>query len=350
MRIIVTQNGDNFIQSLNQEKVTEDTNKNKENLKTSSKADLTIESNDKNNEVSKIIQNMKNSKNLKLIEIKPKKLSIPKNIAEKYNEIKLEEPSLLPVLYRNIPKIKENPKLQLNTLNKSHEEIDQHSPTKENNINSTEENLKNPYSINYNNSNFIKTSYKMKEIINDSALKNIKYSIISDVKMKNKLSNVVTNNFRTPFLTPDEKLSDIEFALDKKIKSDKANIIQYLNSKLCLSPKFVKSLSNYDEEKFVRLNKICQRVFNQDGKDFDLKTKIDSTIDNMKIFQKSEYKRKMNQMEKEVNTIKNIIEKYPMKNNREKYENLLHDIKKKYWDKISVDKPAKRDIKTETNH
>ena len=194
---------------------------------------------------------------------------------------------------------------------------------------------------------FIRTSYKMKEIISDKAIDNIKSHIISDVKMRNKLTNVMQNNFRSPFLTPNDKLMDMEEALDKKIKSDKANIIQYLNSKNSLSPKFVKSLSNYDEEKIVRLNKICQRIFNQDNKDNDLKVKINGIIENMHVYQNVEYKRKMGQMEKEVSDIKDICEKYPKTVNREIYETLLHDVKKRYWDKINVDKIKIKHLKTD---
>lgn len=380
MRIIITEQGGELIRSLGQDKILQklqeaqrrkenesSTKKKKKNLNNSSDSEMSeIKS---SNGLAKILENAKNFKNLKMIEIKNKKLSIPKNIAEKYNEIRLEETSLLPVLHQKIGKMSPNRSPNKNSnLNYSSFKGYSGNLFESNEDNNYGSNVQNTKSINNNETmdtdpsmkmpvslkmrvdpedEFMRTSYKMKEIIPDKAIDNIKNHIISDVKMKNRLTNVMQTNFRTPFLTPDDRLIDIEEALDKKIKSDKANIIQYLNSKSCLSPKFIQSLSNYDEEKIVRLNKVCQRVFNQDNKDNDLKMKINGIIENMHVYQKAEYKKQMGQMEKEVSGIKNICEKYPKRDNREKYETLLHEIKKRYWDKLNVDKVSRKYMKTE---
>lgn len=366
MRIIITEQGGELIKSLGQEKLMQTIQHKNQNNFLSPKSKLD-ESNSfdinqrktSSNGINKILDNMKN---IKMIEIKSKKLSIPKNIAEKYNEIRLEETSLLPVLHKKIAKnidqrnsIYKSPNSNFNSkaIKETDDDANNQLNTKSNDNKETmdtDPSMKMPNSLKINanqEDDFMRTSYKMKEIINDAALDNIKNNIIYDVTMKNRLTNVVQTNFRSPFLTPDEKLIDIESALDKKIKSDKANIIQYLNSKNCLSPKFIKSLSNYDEEKILRLNKICQRVINQEGRDEDLKLKINGVIENMHMIQKAEYKRQMSMMEIEVKNIKNICEKYPKRNNKEKYENLLFDIKKKYWDKFNVDKLTKKNLKTE---
>lgn len=377
MRIIITEQGEQLIKSLGQEHLiekmqkaqnspgktnTQKKKKSKVNLNKS--VDSELSEINSSSGLAKLIENAKSLKNLRVIEIKNKKLSIPKNIAEKYNEIKLEEHSLLPNLNQKFGK--NSTKKFSNQNQKSNgrgystnifEGQDGYSTniqdTKtigDNETMDTDSSMKMPVSLKVKvdqGDDFMRTSYKMKEIISDKAIENIKNNIISDVKMKNRLTNVKQTNFRTPFLTPNAKLVDIEEALDKKIKSDKANIIQYLNSKNSLSPKFIKSLSDYDEEKIVRLNKICQRVFNQDNKDNDLKMKINGIIENMHIYQKAEYKRKMGQMEKEVSGIKNICEKYPKRDDREKYETLLHDIKKRYWEKINVDKLSRKHLKTD---
>jgi hypothetical protein len=372
MRIIITEQGEQLIRSLGQDKIVENlqkaqTDQEKQNSPKKRKSNIipnnTSESGlfeiKSSNGLTKMIENAKNMKNLKVIEIKNKKLSIPKNIAEKYNEIRLEEPSLLPILNQKFDKnsSRGNPNQNQNSNSnkynpKNSSDLFEAEKTYGTNIQNTKSfndhetmdtdpSMKMPMSLNVKvdkDYDFMRTSYKMKEIISDKAIDKIKSHIISEVKMRNKLTNVMQNNFRSPFLTPNDKLMDMEEALDKKIKSDKANIIQYLNSKNCLSPKFVKSLSNYDEEKIVRLNKICQRIFNQDNKDNDLKVKINGIIENMHVYQKAEYKRKMGQMEKEVSDIKDIFEKYPKTDNREIYETLLNDVKKRYWDKIYVDK------------
>jgi len=379
MRIIITEQGEQLIRSLGQDKIVENLQKaqtyqEKQNSPKKKKTNI-VQNNTSESELfeikssrglTKMIENAKNMKNLKVIEIKNKKLSIPKNIAEKYNEIRLDEPSLLPILNqkfgKNSPMRNPNQNQNSNKYNrKNSSNLFEAEKAKGINIQNsksyndhetmdTDPSMKMPMSLMVKvdkDDDFIRTSYKMKEIISDKAIDNIKSHIISDVKMRNKLTNVMQNNFRSPFLTPNDKLMDMEEALDKKIKSDKANIIQYLNSKNSLSPKFVKSLSNYDEEKIVRLNKICQRIFNQDNKDNDLKVKINGIIENMHVYQNVEYKRKMGQMEKEVSDIKDICEKYPKTVNREIYETLLHDVKKRYWDKINVDKIKIKHLKTD---
>ena len=335
MRIIITNQGHDMIKSMNYEKYTEDhekythintkTNQNTENSEEKNKVNF-YNNND-------LTENMKTIKNIKFVEIKPKKISIPKNIAEKYNEINLGESTLLPSIYKDILKIPAN--------EKKHKHLKSNIFEKSNNTEDSQQ------SNNYNPNNVIKqddlslrTSYKINEILSDQAINNMKNNIFQDLKMKNKLSNIreAKENFRNPFLTPKEKLIDIECALEKKIKSDKANIIQYLNSKNNLSPKFIKSLSNYDEDKFIKFNKICQRAINQDEMKHDMNIKINGIIDNMHLYQKAEYKQKMNLMEKEVKSIKNICDKYPKREDKEIYENLLQDMKKKYWDKPGVEK------------
>jgi len=361
MRIIVTEHGGQLIKSLgierNLEKIqNKQSQENAPTIKLNESTDCDISQKaTKNNAISKILEN---SKNIKVIDIKPKKISIPKDIADKYNEMKIEESSLLPILHQRINKNIEskhspnNNKFANNLIRDSDDNTSNVINTKSNNnvdTLNTEASMKLPISININSdqeADYLKTSYMMKEIINNTALDQIKSNIIYDVKMKNKLTNVMQTNFRSPFLSSEDKLFDFQTALNKKIKSDKSNIIQYINSKNCLSPKFINSLCNYDEEKIVRLNKICQRVLNQDGKDNDLKSKINGIIDNMHVYQQAEYKRQMGLMEKEVNSIKMICERYPKRDDREKYENILHDIKKKYWSKINVDR-TKKILKTE---
>jgi len=365
MRIIITEQGGELLKTLNHEKMLRTLQKNPQQVTTSTKGNMnTYETyyTDKKatsmstNNLKDILENMRNSKNYKVIEIKAKKLSIPKNIAEKYNEIKLEESSLLPVLHQKLSKI--SPSKNSNNKNSKIEQdsdsVNLLNTKSANNTdsNDTDPNMKMPVSLMMSaeqENDFLRTSYKMKEIINDDAMVNIKNNIVSGVNMKNRLTNVMQTNFRSPFLTPGAKLVDFEFALDKKIKSDKANIIQYLNSKNCLSPKFIKSLSNYDEDKIERLNKICQKVINEEIRDNDLKIKINGIIDSMHATQQVEYKRQMKLMEREVTGIKKICDKYPKRDNREIYENLLYDIKKKYWDKLNLDKLYKKsNLKTES--
>lgn len=333
MRILVTEQGGSLIKALSSDK----TRIERKKLHTPKK---------KPNEQEKT--NIKdNMENLRFLEIKNKKLSIPKDIQEKYNEVKLEEISLLPSLYTNI---KKSPKSE-RPIPTNSEDTNTVS-TRENTIEGSSTISKkthNPMNYSIQSEPFLQTSYRVKDVISDDALYNMKNNIINEVNLKNRLASVVSTNFRSPFLTPLQKLNEIDVLLTTKIKSDKANIIQYLNSKNSLSPKLVKSIAQYDEEKFVRLNKICQRVFNKNIEESDMKYRINGKIENIHQNQKADYKIKMKSMEKEVKKLRQICEKYPTKDDREKYENLLYDVKKNYWDKRNLERLMKRgkNLKTE---
>lgn len=332
MRIIVTEQGGTLLKALSNDKYHEDIKKANSPKKRNPKDESSLERN-------KLKDNLEN---LRVLEIKNKKLSIPKDIAEKYNEIKDEESSILPKLYTNLKKSaqKEQQFTQQNTV----EDINTES-TRENTVGGDGPPAKknqNPLSYSMENQQFMQTSYRVKDVMTDDALKNMKNNIVKEVNLKNRLANMASINFRNPFLTPQSRLKDIEGPLCTKIQSDKSNIIQYLNSKDCLSPKFVKSIAKYDEEKFERLNKICQRVFNNNIEENDMKYRINGIIENIHQTNKADYKKQMNVMEKEVISIKTICDKYPPRDDREKYENLLYDMKKNHWNKYDFQRLNKR--------
>jgi hypothetical protein len=353
MRIIITEQGGNLIKLLSTDKLQEDIRKAnspikkpKEKVREKDKV-RDREKNDKTK--SPDMNKLKNSmENLRVLEIKNKKLSIPKDIQEKYNEIKLEESSLLPKLYTNLKKSahREQTFTQQNIV----DDMMNTESTRENTIggeNNTKTG-KNPnssmslYNMTNANQPFMQTSYRVMDIMTDEALAKMKNRIIEEVKLKNKNANVVSFNFRNPFLTPYGRLREIDEALSTKINSDKSNIIQYINSKDNPSPKFVKNMVKYDEEKFERLNKICQRVFNNKIEENDMKYRINGIIENHHLSNKANYKKQMNIMEKEVNEFKQICQKYPQRDDREKYENLLHDVKKNHWNKYDFQRLMKR--------
>jgi hypothetical protein len=345
MRIITTEQGGTLMKILSTEKIENVLKKSTSPKKTN-----------KQTEVKTKLEDEIIVMNLRKIEIKNKKLSIPKNIAEKYNEIKFDEPSLLPNLYANIkksPSKNDNSNFQQiseDFITKSTRE-DTQINTNENDDGLNQKKLSNQNRMGYSiDQNFIETSYKMKDIISDDCLNNMRKNITSEVKLKNRLASVISIDFRLPFLTPIKRINEMNNALASNIKSDNSNILNYLSSNDTLSPKFIKSISKYDEDKFVRLNKVCQRVLNNKGEENDLKNRINMIIESNHEYEKADYKKKMNKMEIEVNSIKSIFDRYPQRDEKDKYENLLHDMKKNHWNKYNFErlmKRSQRNLKTD---
>lgn len=327
MRILVTEQGGALVKQLSVEKLQDDINKQNELFTPKKKS--------KNETRESKIYQSQNLDNLKVLEIKNKKLSIPKDIAEKYNEIKMEETSLLPALYTSLKKSPVRSK-QNGRKFASMDNINTES-TRENTIetNSALKHTKN--NDNYKEQNFIQSSYKIKDIISDETLDNMRRNIIKEVNLKNRLCNNITD-FRSPILTPKTKLNQIEKSLLTDIKSDKTSIISYLNSKQCVSPKLIKSIEKYDEEKFIRVNKICQRVSNNSIEDLDMRNRINGILENNHQLQKHDYKKNLSIMEKEIKDIKNICKKYQHRVNKEMYANLLYDMKRNHWSKLNLER------------
>ena len=336
MRILVTEQGGGVMKQISTDKYHDDIKKANSPVKKPKETEKQMEKNKEKN----------NMENLRVLEIKNKKLSIPKDIQEKYNEVRHDETSLLPKLHTNIQKSfqKEQPTMQ-NTA----EDFGGTESTREN-TEGPSSNQKNGNSMRNSsgNVNIMQSSYRIKDVITDETYAMMKNNITKEVNLKNKLASVVSINFRNPFLTPMTRINDIEASLRTKIKSDKSSIIQYLNTKEILSPKLVKKIAKYDEEKFERLNKICQRVSNNDIEEIERKHRINGIIENHHQTEIADYKKRMNEMEKEVSGIKSICDKYPKRDDREKYENLLYDMKKKHWDKRDFTRlMKKKHLKTE---
>jgi hypothetical protein len=358
MRIIITEQGGSLIKILSADKLQEDIRKANSPIKKPKERERENDRDKYKKEKSRSPDriNIKNSlENLRVLEIKNKKLSIPKDIQEKYNEIKLEESSLLPKLFTNLKKSANRDQLytQQNTIDDMMTES-----TRENtvggdlNLNGNQPGKKtsmSSYNMTNANQPFMQSSYRVMDVMTDEALAKMKNTIIEEVKLKNKNANVVSFNFRNPFLTPYGRLREIDEALSTKINSEKSNIIQYINSKENPSPKFVKNMAKCDEEKFERLNKICQRVFNNNIEENDMKYRINGIIENIHLTNKANYKKQINLIEKDVNNFKQICQKYPQRDDREKYENLLYDMKKNHWNKYDFQRLMKRGNKNNKN-
>ena len=257
--------------------------------------------------------NLKSIKTLKSIKISNKKFNLPKSLTDKYNN--------------NNQKINKNNETE--NHNKNSILFNDNFP-----ILNTEPNENTKSKIKF---------YSFREIIPKSTINSIKKQIISDKKLKDKLSKITDENFRSNYeiFTDLEKFNNIlDFPI---LNSNKKSLIKYLNVKKDLNPLNLKNILSCNNEKLNKVNKMCQQLFYIEEKNKLFKEIAGEKIKSKKNESKIEANKKINELKNDINGIKNCLNKYNKQiDKREKYRDRFNDVVKHYWSKYNYDKLNKK--------
>ena len=346
MRIIVTKDGNSLIDVINEEVKIDKTNDleksrlnfprmNKSNLRSLNKSHINIKGSHstnslfKNSRSSNTIHNLSPSNNNSIntnIEIKQKKVTISKDMIDKYiTPLLNQKSSFLPSLPSSLS-------------------LKNHS--NHNSLVAEEENL------NENDSSFFTKGFKMNEILSNKTLINLEDKINKKQRIKNKLSFVGPNDFRSIYKDKDD-ISIIREKLENTvISNDKLNLIKYINSKEDISEMLIDKFNRSKEDQLQKYNKICQIVSNNQEKENFIKSIVSEKIKLMKKKEESEMNRMLTNLERNLNNYKHIVEdyKHPQENKRYRYFNIHNDIKKNYWSKYNLDRFTKQNDKIERSN
>lgn len=328
MRIIVTNVGNEIMNNMSQEiikerelKILESLNiENKNNQSRYQKSYKKISTMSLVNSSSQ--SNLFNNKqidapiNLKSIRVNQKKLNIPKNISEKYNQSNASQGELLPITTIANEKERENIRRQTirkftigNSLN-----LSAFSPTKESTNN----------------------EYSIKEILPKNTFNNMIKSMRTNEEIKNNLSRVDEKNFRSKFKDHDY-IEDILIKADKKINSEKTNLIRYLNKKEKISEHFIKKISDYDNERLMKLNKACQQFIVNEEKEKIFTKLIQEKVKNNALKENEDYKKSLLSMEKDILGIEQKLSEFKKPvDDKEKYVFIHKETERKYWERYHV--------------
>ena len=333
MRILVTKLGDELLKIMAEENLTETKQKLENILTERGKTNLHIsvnrnKSNETKNGKSSSLNKSNNSKyrgdllnkleqdqskiasedliSSKIINIKQKKLNIPKNVTERYNS-DIKSGLILPSV--TLPKFKE-------------------------------ESFNNALSLD--GSVNIRNKFTFKDVLNDRTYMDLKNKLIKDKKIKDSLSRIDETKFRTIYGEKSnvEKLEDM---LTKNINPDRINLIKYLNQKNDVSDVLIKRLTEYSEDKINKVNKICQIVFFNEERGHIYKEKIEERMVTNQNREKTEYKTSIETMGNSMKGISNILKDYEkISNKREKYRDIHNDVVNKFWRKYNVHRFEKK--------
>ena len=249
----------------------------------------------------------------KEVQIKQRKLNIPKNVTERYNITTDSKNSTMtkilpmPVMFKR----------DMDTMDSGNFGFNTTSPPG-------------------------RTKFAIKEVLNDNSVKFLKSNYIKDKKMKDRLSRVDETNFRTVYENQNflEKLDE---KLERKINPDRINLIRYLHEKDQVSEVLIKKIADYDEEQINKINKICQIVLHNNERSKLFKDIIQEKLTALKNREKIEYKSYIEKMGRNMNGFSSVLQNYDKKvNNKEKYRDIHNDLVKNFWKKHNVDRIARK--------
>ena len=185
--------------------------------------------------------------------------------------------------------------------------------------------------------------YTFNDIIPNKTVTDMKIKIIRDQKMKDKLSKVNENNFRSTY----QEKTDIE-KLDEllscpKINSTKLGLIKYLNNDKQLTPFYINKVINSDAVQINRMNKLAQILVDKEEKMKLQNNLIENKIENAKNEEKILINKQMDTMKRQMEGFKSRLDKYNKKiDRRERYRDLFNDVVIHYWNKYDYDKLNKK--------
>ena len=272
-----------------------------------------------------------------MINVKQIKVTLPKNISEKYNQPddtggNTDNASLnnSKIISQNeVTNFIINPAFAnlnngVNNLNNAN--LHSRSAAEINSIHS--------YSQGGNNLFSIREEYSLKEILNVGVISEMKAKLRRDHSYKHKEGN--ESYLRSPEKSINAVLADVNDRVNAKIKADKVNLIYYLNSKKKVSEVLINKLSSFDEERMIRVNKICQKVAQSSEKDLVFHKIIQNKIQAKNIKEKDDYRKTLIRMENDVKKEGQILQNnIRPPDDKERYYYLHKEFQKK-WERYKV--------------
>jgi hypothetical protein len=258
----------------------------------------------------------RNIKYSKEIEINMKKLSLNRNITERYNKASAFDNENDSIIFPELPE----------TLKKRLEAVgtDRHIYTPPRHVNSNNQIIE-----------FIPITEILKESTRTNVMNDLK--VEEQTKIKNTL--IRNNDFRTQYEDVSES-AKFKFKVDNtKIASNNIGLIQYMYEKDFLPKSLLNKVYSSNEEKQWKLNKVCQKVFKQRQLEKlhqnILAKKLQAKINKKKV----EYYDEIKSIGDDMNNTKRLfnIHKPLVYKKDELFEDKMNDLHL-HWEKINTNR------------
>lgn len=189
----------------------------------------------------------------------------------------------------------------------------------------------------------------VRDLFSVNAFKKFKHTVFKKEDEKKHTCNFLSpHHFRSVYQEKDQHINEMNAYLYKTIRSDRVNLIKYFKEKEVISPLSVKNLCKYDEERLLKLNKICQiALHNQENKkQFQEYVERKIGIKDRNIRLRSS--KSLEDVTDGMMMSKGILSKYNHKKDNTPFlKELVHDMNDNYWKKGNIERmykglPAKK--------
>lgn len=185
--------------------------------------------------------------------------------------------------------------------------------------------------------------FSFNEIIPGNSIRKMKMKLIKDQKMRNKLSKVNENNFRSIYQNKSDLVKLDEMLCFPKINSTKIGLIKYLNGSKYINPITIKNLINSDPIRINRMNKMAEILNNEKEQQKLQDNIVQNKLKNLKNEETIFINKQINTMKNQMDDFKEKLDKYKKNiNNKERYRDLLNDVILHYWNKHDFNRLNKK--------
>ena len=179
----------------------------------------------------------------------------------------------------------------------------------------------------------LKQTYNLGEIINEKCFDKLNKRIKKD-QFINQHDKIINEKDLRKKDESYKVFEEIEKGKKTKIDINHSSLIEYLINKKTISETLLNNLSHYNQDRMTRLNKICQRVIVGQEKEKMFEKKSKEKIQLNKRREEEDFKNNLdfmkNSIEEEMKTFNKFNFKL-LKNNKERYSAIFNQFKKKYW-------------------
>ena len=184
-------------------------------------------------------------------------------------------------------------------------------------------------------------TFSLRKIFGDTNIQKLKKKMTEDKIVKDR--NYVMSPTSLRYLEdPNAEIEKLSKQLDNTyISTNQINLIKYLSSN-SLSEKTINRISQFDEQKKIRINKLCQIAQHNEYDLNKLNIKIHDKVENKFKNIKGEFKEEIDAAGVDVEIIEKIISSYPEKKvNKEMiYHDKVNDLNK-HWKKLHLSRYGK---------
>lgn len=188
-------------------------------------------------------------------------------------------------------------------------------------------------------SNKTQSLYSMKEILSPTTVKTMLKSIEKEERVKERNSKQDQEHFRTIYGSKSVMMKAHELLNNRSISPNRNDLIRYLKTKETLNLTVIKRIKESNKVEQIRTNKACQILLANCDNDKISKETLERKLRKKNSEVKMVFKRNVEQMKSEVDTLNSIINSYvsPRKNN-DAYKEQHFVLNEHYWKKYDLDR------------